>query len=174
MFRVMAGRRLCSYAGRVLGPAVNLLPEDRADLPAVVPVDWLNTTCTLYRRAALPSPPFASHFTGYSLMEDVALSLMVGRQWRLANVRGARIRHESQGGAHKNDHAEIHRMGLVNRHYVMTSIMGRCSFGDYVKLGLWQGFGLVGSAMRGRVPLQDMLRGTWRGIRDIRRAGSGR
>ena len=33
MFRWMAGRREASYAGRVLGPAVNLLPEDRDDLP---------------------------------------------------------------------------------------------------------------------------------------------
>jgi glycosyltransferase involved in cell wall biosynthesis len=42
VFRLMAGGAQASYAGRVLGPAVNLLPEDRNDLPEVVPVDWLN------------------------------------------------------------------------------------------------------------------------------------
>ena len=170
MLRIMAGKSLPSYAGRVIGPAVNLLPEDNADLPAVVPVEWLNTTCTLYRRSALPSPPFSSRFEGYSLMEDVCLSITVARRWRLANVREARIFHDSQGGSHKSDQAELYRMTLVNRHYVMTSIMGRNSFGDYVKLGLWQGLELLGSAVRRRVALKDMLRGTWRGICEIRRA----
>ena len=172
MFRIMAGKSLPSYAGRVLGPAINLLPEDKADLPAIVPVEWLNTTCTLYRRAALPSPPFSSRFEGYSLMEDVCLSLTVARQWRLANVREARIFHDSQGGSHKSDHGELYRMTLVNRHYVMTSIMGRGTFGDYVKLGLWQSLELVGSAARRRVSLKDMLRGTCRGICEIRRETS--
>src|SRR5437660_1456582 len=46
MFRMMAGRTQASYAGRVLGPAVNLLPEDRDDLPDIVPVEWLNLGCT--------------------------------------------------------------------------------------------------------------------------------
>src|SRR5712691_410358 len=65
MFRMMAGRAQASYAGQVLGPAVNLLPEDRSDLPDIVPVEWLNLGCTLYRREALPDPVFAGHFTGY-------------------------------------------------------------------------------------------------------------
>src|SRR5207237_3425365 len=62
MFRLMAGQRETSYAGRVLGPAINLLPEDRQDLPEVVTAQWLNTTCTLYRREALPNPPFEEFF----------------------------------------------------------------------------------------------------------------
>src|SRR5262249_58000113 len=96
MFRLMAGAPQSRSGGRILGPAVNLLPEDRADLPEVVPVEWLNTTCTLYRREALPHPPFLPHFTGYSLLEDVALSVTVAKQWKLANVRTARIYHDSQ------------------------------------------------------------------------------
>ena len=65
MLRVMAGRVQTSYAGLVLGPAINLLPEDRNDLPDIVPVEWLNLGCTLYRREALPDPVFANYFTGY-------------------------------------------------------------------------------------------------------------
>ncbi len=167
MFRLMAGKPLPSYAGRVLGPAVNLLPEDRADLPNIVPVEWLNTTCTLYRREALPSPPFPSRFSGYSPMEDVCLSVTVARKWRLANVRAARIFHDSQGGPHKADLAENERMKLVNRHYVMTSVLGRNGIGDYSKLALWQLFGFVGGAAQGRAALGAALRGTFRGIRDI-------
>jgi glycosyltransferase involved in cell wall biosynthesis len=67
MFRLLSGRAAPSYAGHVLGPAVNLLPEDCGNLPEVVPVEWLNTTCTLYRREALPQPAFSNNFTGYSL-----------------------------------------------------------------------------------------------------------
>ncbi|HEY0321713.1 MAG TPA: glycosyltransferase family A protein [Pyrinomonadaceae bacterium] len=145
LFRVLDGRAQESYAGRCIGPAFNLLPEDREDLPEVVPVEWLNTTCTLYRREALPEPLFDSHFAGYSLMEDLALSLHVGRKWKLANARLAKIFHDSQPGAHKDNAAAMSRMELVNRHYVMTRVLGRQSFSDYLKLGLFETFGIVTS-----------------------------
>src|SRR5437762_10351673 len=107
VLRLIHGKGESSYAGRVICPAVNLLPEDSDDLPEIVPVEWLNLGCTIYRRDALPSPPFDSFFRGYSLMEDVVLSLRVAeRGWKLANVRTARIFHDSQPGVHKSDIAE--------------------------------------------------------------------
>jgi len=151
MFRLMGGGS-SGFAGRLLGPAVNLLPEDRADLPEVVPVEWLNTTCTMYRREALPVPPFPAHFTGYSLMEDVTLSVVVGRKWKLVNARTARIYHDSQPGSHKSDPAELSAMELINRQYVMATILGRNGLVDYVRLFLWEAFqivaGLVQSSSR--------------------------
>jgi glycosyltransferase involved in cell wall biosynthesis len=161
IFRVMAGRAESSYAGRVLGPAVNLLPEDRDELPEVVPVEWLNTTCTLYRREALPDPPFPLHFRGYSLMEDVALSLNVGKRWKLANARTARIFHDSQPGTHKSDPALLAEMQLVNRHFVMTRILGRDRFSDYLKLVLFEFYSLASSLQSGsgRATLVRALRG---------------
>ena len=143
VFRLMAGKREVSYAGRVLGPAVNLLPEDREDLPEVVPVEWLNLGCTFYRRQALPDPPFPDHFKGYSLMEDVALSLTVSQRWKLANARTARIYHDSQPGTHKSDPAQLAEMQLVNRHFVMTRILGRDRFMDYLKLTIFEMFSLA-------------------------------
>ena len=161
MFRLMAGGAQTSYAGRVLGPAVNLLPEDRDDLPEVVPVEWLNTTCTLYRREALPDPPFPAQFRGYSLMEDLALSLTVGKRWGLANARTARIFHDSQPGAHKSDPAVLAEMQLVNRHYVMTKILGRNRSVDYLKLALFELFSIASSlrSRSGRATLGLALRG---------------
>jgi glycosyltransferase involved in cell wall biosynthesis len=161
IFRLMAGRSESSYAGRVLGPAVNLLPEDRDDLPDVVPVEWLNTTCTVYRREALPDPPFPLHFTGYSLMEDLALSLTVGKSWKLANARTARIYHDSQPGSHKSDPGSLVEMQLVNRHYVMTKILGRNRFSDYLKLILFDVFSRISSlqSRAGRESLGRTLRG---------------
>jgi glycosyltransferase involved in cell wall biosynthesis len=150
MFRLMAGKAETSYAGRVLGPAINLLPEDREDMPGVVSVDWLNTTCTLYRREALPDPPFPKFFTGYSMMEDVALSARVGQHWKLANARTARIYHDSQGGDHKSNTVLVARMELLNRYYVMTQVLGRRRLGDYAKLALWEAFQLVVCAINER------------------------
>ena len=160
MFRLMGGQG-SSFSGRVLGPAVNLLPEDRAELPEIVPVEWLNTTCTMYRREALPEPPFPAHFTGYSLMEDVTLSVIVGRKWKLANARTARIFHDSQPGSHKSDPAELAAMELVNRHYVMTHILRRRRLQDYFRLFLWEAFQLVAASAQpdSRRQIFSILRG---------------
>lgn len=169
MFRCMAGRQEASYAGRVLGPAVNLLPEDRDELPEVVPVEWLNTTCTLYRREALPEPPFPGNFVGYSLMEDLSLSLTVARDWSLANVRTARIYHDSQSGEHKSDTVALSGMELANRHYVMTQVMGKRRNRDYAKLAVWELYQLVVCALqsRGGARFWRELRGKLLGLRII-------
>lgn len=169
VFRLLDGHPEASYAGRVLGPAVNLLPEDREDLPEVVPVEWLNTTCTLYRSEALPDPPFSDHFKDYSLMEDLSLSLTVARRWKLANARTARIYHDSQGGSHKIDPTLIAEMQLVNRHYVMTKVLGRNRFADYLKLLLFEIFSLLSilQGPAGRSGFWAILRGKARACRLI-------
>ncbi len=141
LFTFLHGKLETSYAGKCIGPAFNLLPEDRPDLPEVVEVEWLNTTCTLYRREALPEPVFPSLFVGASLSEDLTLSLMVGKTWKLANARTARIFHDSQPGDHKSNLTTLGKMELINRHYVMTQILERNTWWDYVKLTvvqLWQ------------------------------------
>src|SRR6202045_229563 len=149
--RLIGGSGDLSDAGRVIGPAMNLLPEDRDDLPEVVPVEWLNTTCTLYRREALPRPPFRDRFKGYSLMEDLALSLEVRKRgWNLANVRTARIVHDSQPGEHKRSAATISRMELANRHYIMRYILDRRSLGDYARLALLECFQLISAVLNRR------------------------
>jgi GT2 family glycosyltransferase len=145
VFSLINGKSETSFAGKIIGPAVNLLPEDRDDLPEVVPVEWLNTTCTMYRREALPDPVFDPFFTGYSLMEDVALSLQVAAAgWKLANARTARIFHDSQPAEYKSDVRTRAAMELVNRHYVMTRILGRTRLIDYARLAGWELFQLAG------------------------------
>ncbi|MEQ8972138.1 MAG: glycosyltransferase [Coleofasciculus sp. C1-SOL-03] len=169
LFRFLHDRTETSYAGKCIGPALNLLPEDRPDLPAVVPVEWLNTTCVLYRREALPRPLFPSMFTGYSLMEDVTLSLVVGKKWKLVNARTARIFHDSQPGDHKNNKAVLAKMELVNRHYVMTSILGQRQPADYLKLAVLQLFWIAASlvSVKGWLSLPSVLLGKFSAIREI-------
>lgn len=168
MFRLMAGRPLQSYAGRVLGPVINMLPEDRDDLPDIVPVEWMNTGCAMYRREALPVPPFPAQFTGYSLMEDVALSLTVAKRWKLANVRCARIFHDSQSAPHKEDRAANIKMEMINRHYIMTHIVQSRAV-DYAKLVAWHLFQLAVCGARSKLgrPFWQMVRGNIQGLRAI-------
>jgi len=172
LFTLLHGHREASFAGRVIGPAVNLLPEDRDDLPEVVPVEWLNTTCTLYRRDALPSPPFDAVFSGYSMMEDLTLSLRVAARWRLANARTARIFHDSHRGARKADVSAMAAMEVVNRHYVMTEVLGRRGVADYGRLLLWEAFQLAACAAlsQTRPTLKAEWQGKVRGLRQIRTA----
>jgi hypothetical protein len=120
----------------------------------------------MYRRRALPDPVFPAYFEGYSLMEDVALSAGVGRNWKLANARTARIYHDSQPADYKSDPAALARMSLVNRHYVMSRVLERRRLRDYAKLALWELFQLSSSAVRNRLGenFWRMLRGKWLGL----------
>ncbi|MEB3209754.1 MAG: glycosyltransferase [Leptolyngbyaceae bacterium] len=169
LFQILHGSYEESYAGKCIGPAMNLLPEDRSDLPDVVPVEWLNTTCVMYRREALPHPLFPEQFKGYSLMEDVTLSLTVGKQWKLANARTARIFHDSQPGDHKNDSAVLAKMDLVNRHYVMTQILERETPTDFFKLFVHQFFHLAASlkSYQGWISLPRVLLAKLNGVGEI-------
>lgn len=111
-----------SLAGRCAGPALNFLPDPQAASPTV---EWLNLGCVLYRRAALPVPAFLPFFHGYSLMEDAALALHVGRRWRLLAPPGARGFHDSRPAGYKDRRFARERMEIVNRWFVMRAIMGR-------------------------------------------------
>lgn len=169
LFRLLHGRSEKSYAGKCIGPAMNLLAEDRPDLPEAVPVEWLNTTCTLYRKQALPKPVFMNHFIGYSFMEDVALSLTVGKEWKLVNARTARIYHDSQRAEYKDNQSAMARMELINRHFIMTRILGRTNSIDYMKLALLEAFGITTSLTSAKAlrALPSLLVGKASALRSI-------
>lgn len=133
------------FAGRKIAGILPQLPWDNDELPEIVPVEWLNTTCTLYRREALPEDLFPKIFFGAATGEDLALSLKVARSWDLVNARTARIFHDSQGGDHKRSQSVLAKMELVNRHHIMTQILGLRSPRAYFNLVLAQAFTLAGS-----------------------------
>lgn len=134
LFAWLNGGTSPSYAGRCLGPGLTTYPDDDDALPEVVPVDWLITGCVLYRRAALPAPPFHTQFTGASIGEDLALSLSVGRTHRLANARTARAFHLRQHSPLSAARTKaLAEMELLNRHFIMKEILKRTSFRDYLQ-----------------------------------------
>jgi glycosyltransferase involved in cell wall biosynthesis len=159
-----------TYAGRIAGPAIAFLP--RLQGKNIAPVQWLNLGCTLYRRALLPDPPFDSVFSGYSIGEDVTLSLRVARRARLVNVPSARILHDSQKGSHKASAVALGRMELVNRHYIMTDVMEKRGWRDVARLLLWEccqlGVSLVRE--RGGAVFWQQLYGRLLGAGDIVRS----
>jgi glycosyltransferase involved in cell wall biosynthesis len=169
VYRLIGGGCGPDYAGRMFGPAVNTLPSDRDDMPDVVPVEWLNTTCTLYRCEALPNPPFAPFFTGYSMMEDAALSLIVARKWKLVNARTARIYHDSQPGEHKDDAAQVARMAIINRDFVARRILDRKGFGYWFSLAVWAAFQLAAQVIQlpGSPKALGVIKGSIRGYAEI-------
>ncbi len=150
MYRLMSGKQMSTYAGKCIGPAWNLLPEDKGE--SINETEWLNTTCTLYRKDALPTPLFPPIFKGYSLMEDLALSLEVSKKWKLYNNRNAKIFHDSQPGDHKNSVHKISKMEMINRYYIMTQVLGKTKIKDYLKFLIFEMWNIISSlnSSRGR------------------------
>lgn len=162
------------YAARIIGPAIAFLPDlppGDAAAPAIVPVQWLNLGCTLYRRRFMPDPPFDPRFEGYSIGEDIALSLRVAKRARLVNVPAARIVHDSQPGPHKDDDIARSRMEVVNRHYIMTAVMQKRGWGNAARLVLWECCQLSACALqqRGGASFWRQLWGKLLGLDEIMR-----
>jgi glycosyltransferase involved in cell wall biosynthesis len=163
-YRLMDKGKMGQPGGRLFGPLINTLPSDASHLSESVQVEWLNTTCTLYRRLNLPNPVFDNHFQGYSLMEDLALSLRVGKNSMLLNVRTARIFHDTQPGIEKDDLGKMAEMELVNRFYIMRNIAGMNGFKSYSKLFFQQLYFAIISRNIFRI---KFLKGKYLGIRKI-------
>jgi glycosyltransferase involved in cell wall biosynthesis len=138
LYRLLGCPATGSLAGRCCGPALNFLPAlDQESMTAVQTVDWLNLCFTLYRRNALPRPPLLGFFHGYSLMEDAALALAVGREWGLAAPVSARLYHDSTPASYKDRPYVREKMEVINRWFVMRRVMNRDSLGwDLRQLGL--------------------------------------
>jgi hypothetical protein len=143
MYRLMHGKKISSYAGMCIGPAWNLLPEDKEENPELQLVEWLNTTCTLYRKSVLPIPVFSPNFRGYSLMEDLALSLLVAKNSKLYNVRSAKIFHDSQPSKEKNNIVEMSKMELINRYYIMVNVLHKKGMVNFLKLFMFEVFNIL-------------------------------
>jgi hypothetical protein len=60
-------------------------------------------------------------------------------------------------------------MELVNRHFVMTTVLGRQSVGDYLRFGLWEAFQVAAAAPGGARRVAGEVAGKVRGLLSVAR-----
>ncbi|HPA20680.1 MAG TPA: glycosyltransferase family A protein [Verrucomicrobiae bacterium] len=142
-FAWLNGGDMDDFSGRCIGPAVGFLSWDAPGRAEIAPIDWAPTTCVMYRREALPDPVFDPFFKAYSLVEDMALSLVVARRWRLANMRGARVYHDRVKGEIKCGARQFAAIEMVGRHYIMARVLGKDGAGDHLRFAAYQAFMLL-------------------------------
>lgn len=131
------------FSGRCIGPAVGFLAGDTPGRADAIPIDWCPATCVLYRRSALPKPAFDPFFKDYSLVEDMALSLIVARRCRLVNARGARVYHDRVKGEIKCGPRRFAAIEMVGRHYIMAHVLGKRRISDHARFAVYQIFMLT-------------------------------
>ena len=160
-----------SYAGRILGPAVNFLPADGA--VGAQEVDWLPSTCTAFRRDIFLAYRFERTFQGYSFAEDVHLSTRIARKYRLMNTTRARVFHADLGNDTHRDWAALGESQVKNRHLIMTTVLGKTGLTDHFRLFAYEilytacTLVVAGLGKRSRRKLTELMRGKLRGFMKI-------
>jgi GT2 family glycosyltransferase len=129
--------------GRLIGPAVGIRPSGDLE-QRFLPIEWASTTCVLYRRDALPHGGFRAFFSGYSLGEDVALSVDVLKKGRLIYASQARIVHTPRTPA-KPPAFDYGRMEVLNRYYLSRYVLERRSWMQSLQFWLWMKWEFIGS-----------------------------
>lgn len=159
-YRIQAGFSHRDYGARLFGPAINCLPSYAADDPELIPGDWLNSTCTMYRTMLFRREQFPE-FDGYSPCEDVHLSARIARTHRLFFHKNAIYTHLSAPSGHKRDYCGIARMKIANQRLVAHDIMGLRGWQLGWRLTLHRLF-LTAHLLRSRpAGWCDSLRGIW-------------
>lgn len=123
-YRLQAGYAHPDYGARLFGPAINCLPCYESAEDELIPAEWLNSTCVVYRRAAFLAERFPV-FPGYSFMEDVHLSARIGKSLALYFHRDAVYAHNSRPSKFKNDHRTLARNRIRNQRAVAVDVLGR-------------------------------------------------
>lgn len=122
VWRIFSGKKINNYAGKCIGPLINIWPCRNPMGLEIQKTEWLSIACVLYRKEAIPDPPFQPFFTGYSFMEDVALSIKVAEKWEIGMCRDALVSHHSKPAIYRKSHFELHRMRILNRYLIMTKV----------------------------------------------------
>jgi GT2 family glycosyltransferase len=122
-YRLQAGFRDETYGGRLFGPAINCFPCYERAAGELVPADWLNLGCVLFRTEAFQRERFPD-FEGYSHMEDVHLSARIGRTHRLFFHTTARYDHFPSESPAKSDRRRLARMRMRNQELVAREVLG--------------------------------------------------
>jgi len=124
VYQLAGGWGIRDFSGRCFGPLINIYPRPWDGDGVFRKSEWLNTTCTMYRRNALPQPVFEAGFTGYSFMEDLALSRRVRKKWNIGMARDAWIVHHTRQAPYKEEAGRLLQMGVENKYHILREIEG--------------------------------------------------
>ncbi|MEQ1948429.1 MAG: glycosyltransferase [Bryobacteraceae bacterium] len=164
------GRWSGSYSGRLLGPAVNFLPRA---IDGIQPVEWLPSCCAAFPKSVFLRYRFGSTFQGYSFAEDVHLSARIGQSFQLINMGKAKLFHEDLGGATHRDWVALGHSIVMNRHLIMSTVMGKRGLANLLRLFYYEmvysplAFLNAGVGRRRLQIAMDMLRGRAAAFRDL-------
>lgn len=124
VWSLMSSLKLRYFSGRCFGPLINIWPKREANGEIFQQTDWVSIACVLYRKEALPIPPFKSFFQGYSFLEDVTLSTEVASRWKVGMARDALVTHHSKPAPYRENLGNLHAMLICNRFTVLTQVKG--------------------------------------------------
>lgn len=122
-FRLQAGYSDPHYGARLFGPAINTLPCYPEQPGPMIPSEWLNSTCVVYR-TDLFKKFFFPAFEGYSHMEDVYLSASIKKTHHLYFHSQAWYDHLSVPSPAKADRRKLAQMRFRNQARVAREIQG--------------------------------------------------
>lgn len=106
-------------------------------------VDFMTTSCAVWRRAVLDSGlRFDPFFSDYGVLEDAHFSLRAGRRWRLLQCGDALCNHLASPHGRPN-RRRLGYKSVVNYYYVFRDIAGPLSLRQQVRFWLFQAFELV-------------------------------
>jgi len=172
LFALCTGEWRDSYAGRLVGPAVNFLPEDKPDM--VQEVEWLPSGCVCYRKEVFAKHGFANDFEGYSFAEDVHLSSRVAQTHKLLNTTRARLYHHDLGASTHKNWVELGESMVAHRRLIMVSVLGKRRIRDSVHLFLYEIVYGAASLLASRRPLRIVCPLLWGKLKGFWKLWTGR
>ena len=122
-YRLQAGFPHPHFGGRLFGPAINCFPCYEAATGELIPADWLNLGCVLFRTDRFGEELFPG-FAGYSFGEDVHLSARMKRHGPLYFHASARYDHFPASSPAKANAFRSAQMSARHRRLIAREILG--------------------------------------------------
>jgi GT2 family glycosyltransferase len=159
-YRLQAGYSHPTYGGKLFGPVINCIPSYDAADGDLIPGEWLNSTCVLYRTQVFLNELFPK-FEGYSFMEDVHLSARIAKTHRLFFHATAEFEHHDATSSFKRDARWMARMRIRNQRAVARDVMNLAGPIFEAKLLLHKLFVTVSILRWQKSARWDAIAGTW-------------
>jgi GT2 family glycosyltransferase len=122
-YRLQAGFDHPTYGAKLFGAAINCFPCYSLEQEELIPADWLNLGCVVFRSDLFGAELFP-FFKGYSYGEDVHLSARIGQKSRLYFHSTARYDHFPSMSPAKRSFFKYARMSARHRRLIARDIQG--------------------------------------------------